>query len=73
MLDYEGVEAPDTAVPRAALYMRGLLHLLQRRQLLSAGTVESSPSPEPTTDAADAGQTPSTVDERESQEISISG
>ena len=35
MLDYEGLEDPATAVPRAATYMRGLLHLLQRQQLLA--------------------------------------
>jgi sugar phosphate isomerase/epimerase len=33
-LDYEGVEEPETAVPRAVRYMRGLLHLLARQQLL---------------------------------------
>ena len=38
MLDYEGIEDPATAVPRAATYMRGLLHLLQRRQLLTQPT-----------------------------------
>ncbi len=40
-LDYEGAEDPETAVPRAATYMRGLLHLLDRQQLLR------SPDPEP--------------------------
>jgi L-ribulose-5-phosphate 3-epimerase len=38
MLDYEGIEDPATAVPRAATYMRGVLHLLQRRQLLTQTT-----------------------------------
>lgn len=38
MLDYEGLEDPATAVPRAAMYMRGLLHLLQRQQLLGQST-----------------------------------
>jgi len=33
-LDYEGSENPETAVPRAARYMRGLLHVLARQQLL---------------------------------------
>jgi len=33
-LDYEGVEEPETAVPRAVRYIRGLLHLLARQQLL---------------------------------------
>jgi len=35
MLDYTGLEDPETAVPRAATYMRGLLHLIQRQQLLA--------------------------------------
>jgi len=35
MLDYTGMEDPEIAVPRAAIYMRGLLHLMQRRQLLA--------------------------------------
>jgi sugar phosphate isomerase/epimerase len=35
LLDYEGIEDPETAVPRASRYMRGLLHLLQRQQLLA--------------------------------------
>jgi sugar phosphate isomerase/epimerase len=34
LLDYEGVEGPETAVPRAARYMRGLLSLMARQQLL---------------------------------------
>jgi L-ribulose-5-phosphate 3-epimerase len=33
-LDYEGFEDPETAVPRAARYMRGLLQVLARQQLL---------------------------------------
>ena len=54
MLDYEGVvEDPETAVPRAATYMRGLLHLLQRQQLLAQTTMpepDAAPPPavEPT-------------------------
>ena len=35
MLDYEGIEDPATAVPRAAEYMRGLLHLMHRRRMLT--------------------------------------
>jgi L-ribulose-5-phosphate 3-epimerase len=35
LLDYEGIEDPETAVPRASRYMRGLLHLLERQQLLA--------------------------------------
>jgi sugar phosphate isomerase/epimerase len=46
LADYEGVEPPESAVPRAVRYLRGMLHLLQRQQLLA----ESAPShPEPTT------------------------
>jgi sugar phosphate isomerase/epimerase len=41
MLDYEGGEGPETAVPRAARHMRGLLHLLARQELLR--TAEGSP------------------------------
>lgn len=54
MLDYEGLEDPATAVPRAATYMRGLLHLLQRQQLLAqlAGTPDAGARPE-TAAAAD--------------------
>lgn len=47
MLDYEGVEDPATAVPRAANYMRGLLHLLQRQQLLAQAASEPAPSDMP--------------------------
>jgi sugar phosphate isomerase/epimerase len=35
-IDYEGVEPPETAVPRATRHMRGLLLLTQRQQLLQA-------------------------------------
>ena len=35
-LDYEGVEDPASAVPRATRYLRGLLQLLSRQQLLAA-------------------------------------
>lgn len=52
MLDYEGVEDPETAVPRAATYMRGLLHLLQRQQLLAQ--TASEPVTEPEATAIDA-------------------
>jgi sugar phosphate isomerase/epimerase len=46
MLDYDGPEAPETAVPRAARHMRGLLHLLARQQLLhdAEGETEIPPS-----------------------------
>lgn len=42
LLDYEGAEEPETAVPRAARYLRGILHLLQRQQLLAPGGEESA-------------------------------
>jgi sugar phosphate isomerase/epimerase len=44
MMDYEGIEDPETAVPRAVRYMRGLLHLLERQQLL-AQTASHDPAP----------------------------
>lgn len=37
---YDGLEAPEHAVPRAARYLRGLLHLLDRQQLLQSPTSE---------------------------------
>ncbi|MDP9238351.1 MAG: sugar phosphate isomerase/epimerase [Chloroflexota bacterium] len=42
-IDYDGSEAPETAVPRAVVYLRGTLHLLDRQQLLQSPT----PTPEP--------------------------
>jgi sugar phosphate isomerase/epimerase len=36
LVDYEGAEDPLTAVPRAVRYLRGLLHLLARQQLLQS-------------------------------------
>jgi hypothetical protein len=45
-VDYEGVEEPETAVPRAVSYVRGLLHVIERQQLLQA------PSPETEQQAA---------------------
>ncbi len=51
MIDYQGVvEDPETAVPRSARYMRGLLHLLQRQQLL-AQTAASEPDNAPSASA----------------------
>jgi L-ribulose-5-phosphate 3-epimerase len=41
-LDYEGFEDPETAVPRAARYMRGLLQVLARQQLLRPPSDEST-------------------------------
>jgi sugar phosphate isomerase/epimerase len=43
-LDYEGVEEPETAVPRAVRYMRGLLHLLARQQLLRPPADQAGPA-----------------------------
>lgn len=34
LLDYDGIEDPETAVPRASRYLRGLLHVLGRQQVL---------------------------------------
>lgn len=53
LLDYEGVEDPETAVPRAARYLRGVLHLLQRQQLLAAAS-ENGDLPAPNSTAAGA-------------------
>jgi sugar phosphate isomerase/epimerase len=35
LLDYDGVEDPETAVPRAARHLRGLLHLLGRQRVIA--------------------------------------
>jgi L-ribulose-5-phosphate 3-epimerase len=48
MLDYEGVEDPETAVPRSATYMRGILHLLQRQQLLAQTSTPETADGAPT-------------------------
>lgn len=40
LVDYEGIEEPETAVPRAVRYFRGLLHLLERQQLLQAPSAD---------------------------------
>jgi sugar phosphate isomerase/epimerase len=42
LLDYQGIEDPETAVPRATRYIRGILHLLQRQQLLAAGSADGA-------------------------------
>lgn len=52
-LDYDGFEDPETAVPRAARYMRGLLHAHARQHLLEP------PAPDegaPTNGAVSAGE-----------------
>ena len=38
LIDYDGIEDPETAVPRAARYLRGVLLTLARRELLGPGT-----------------------------------
>jgi len=66
LLDYEGGEDPETAVPRAARYMRGLLLTLGRRELLPAaeldGVVEPSTNGhgDPAVAQAAEGQAPTT-------------
>jgi sugar phosphate isomerase/epimerase len=49
LLDYEGIEDPEAAVPRATQHLRGLLHMLARQRLLSETT---SRVPEPPGEAA---------------------
>ena len=42
-MDYEGpLEHPESAVPRAALHLRGLMRLLERQQLLTAPAADVS-------------------------------
>jgi sugar phosphate isomerase/epimerase len=50
-LAYEGVEDPETAVPRAARHMRGLLHILERQKLLAAPGVSSNGTGDDATEA----------------------
>ncbi len=60
LLDYEGVEDPETAVPRASRYLRGLLHLLARQRLLQTSTADTAPEPDPVAAVdADASTLPS--------------
>jgi sugar phosphate isomerase/epimerase len=40
LLDYEGAETPESAVPRATRYLRGIQHLLQRQQVLAEAVVD---------------------------------
>ena len=42
LMDYEGIEDPESAVPRASRYLRGVLHLLQRQELLAEATSDDS-------------------------------
>jgi sugar phosphate isomerase/epimerase len=44
LLDYEGIEDPETAVPRASRYLRNLLTLLARQRLLNDAVVGREPS-----------------------------
>ncbi|MHB8375966.1 MAG: sugar phosphate isomerase/epimerase family protein [Dehalococcoidia bacterium] len=43
LVDYEGAEEPETAVPRAARYLRGVLQTLTRRELLTAPELDGTP------------------------------
>jgi sugar phosphate isomerase/epimerase len=43
LLDYEGSEAPETAVPRATEYMRGILQLLSRRRQIASAADDRAP------------------------------
>lgn len=45
LIDYEGAEEPETAVPRAARYLRGVLQTLARRELLMAPGLEGTVPP----------------------------
>jgi hypothetical protein len=41
LLDYEGVEDPEQATPRAARFLRGLLYVLGRQRLLAETPVRA--------------------------------
>jgi len=41
-LDYEGFEEPETAVPRAIRYIRGVLRMIERQQLLQAPSADAT-------------------------------
>lgn len=41
-LDYHGQEDPATAVPRAVSYLRGIVHVLERQQLLESPAAPAS-------------------------------
>jgi hypothetical protein len=45
MLDHDGDEAADTAMPRGARYMRGLLHLMARREVLGSSNGDGAGIP----------------------------
>ena len=42
LLDYEGLEDPTTAVPRAARFLRDLLNVLGRQRLIAEGSAPSA-------------------------------
>jgi len=42
LLDYDGAEDPSTAIPRATVYLRGLLHLMARQRVLEEAAVADS-------------------------------
>ena len=64
LLDYEGDEDPRSAVPRAARYLRGVLHLLQRQQLLAAGSEDIAASGDRTDDGASEAEAVEAVEVR---------
>lgn len=58
LLDYEGAEEPESAVPRAARYMRGLLLALARRELLPPPDADlTPPAPSPNGHAQEPAET----------------
>ncbi|MGH7622225.1 MAG: sugar phosphate isomerase/epimerase family protein, partial [Gemmatimonadaceae bacterium] len=44
LIDYDGAEEPETAVPRSARYLRAALQTLARRELLMSPGVASTPN-----------------------------
>jgi sugar phosphate isomerase/epimerase len=47
LLDYEGIEEPEAAVPRASRYLRGLLHIMGRQGVLAEAGASSNPTSMP--------------------------
>lgn len=51
LLDYDGIEQPETAVPRAVRHLRRVLHMLDRQQMLAEAVADPEPAhaaaPEP--------------------------
>lgn len=44
LLDYDGIEQPETAVPRATRHLRRVLHMLDRQQMLAEAVVGAEPT-----------------------------